>query len=466
MSSTMTPMIPGLSLAAANPRSIHRLRGSPQYLMWPALNFSVRCRCPVSFPAITTRQPFAPASMIRRTVEWPARRKCQPRSRAFASFSAIICALSAGLPTSWTSICGLSNLNWRSTASVRLLIAPPFLPITSPGRSARSVTRVPIGVRWMSRPPKPARRVSLIKYSLSKTRRTFSTMIRLSFRSIFDSRAISDDLLEHDFQVHGIRIPRTAPAVRSRPEGFRRRPLVRVDYFQDHRIRVFLSRELRVRDGALENLEEPLRRFDGIPGGPRPGFVGHPSIVFPHRHGLFEGDHGLQVFARLVNGLPPQLSRQLDGLLPREREVSTIGSSHRLDLVFNRVPAFRHRPHFSGMNFDVRAAPTPGPLWTTAFRVIANSPMSCPIISALISTVTNSFPLWTATFLPMKSGKIGTSRQWVRTASSVPFARSFSTNVRRSSSKPRMNERRGLAGSSSMISSRVIAFISSSVYPR
>src|SRR5439155_25232047 len=86
--------------------------------------------------------------------------------------------------------------------------------------------------------------------------------------------------------------------------------------------------------------------------------------------------------------------------------------------------------------------------------------------SALISTVTNSFPLCTATFLPTKSGRIGTSRQCVRTASSVPFARTFSTNVKRSSSMPRMNERRGRAGKSSMISSRVIAFISSSVYPR
>src|SRR5207244_7587401 len=276
--------------------------------------------------------------------------------------------------TSWTSICGLSNLNWRSTASVRLLIAPPFLPITSPGRSARSVTRVPIGVRWMSRPPKPARRVSLIKYSLSKTRRTFSTMIRLSFRSIFDSRAISDDLLEHDFQVHGIRIPRTAPAVRPRPEALRRRPLVGVDHAQDHRIRVFLSRELRVRDGALEDLEEPLRRFDGIPGGPRSGFVGHPPIVFPHRHGLFEGDHGLQVFARVVTGLPPQLSRQLDGLRPRERKVSAIGSSHRLDLVFDRVPAFRHHPPLISLNFHEPVAPTPRPLWTAPFPFIANPP--------------------------------------------------------------------------------------------
>src|SRR5207249_1195107 len=33
---------------------------------------------------MTTRQPFAPASMILRTVEWPARRKCHPRSSAFA----------------------------------------------------------------------------------------------------------------------------------------------------------------------------------------------------------------------------------------------------------------------------------------------------------------------------------------------------------------------------------------------
>src|SRR6266508_3347156 len=66
----------------------------------------------------------------------------------------------------------------------------------------------------------------------------------------------------------------------------------------------------------------------------------------------------------------------------------------------------------------------------------------------------------------MKSGRIGTSRQCVRTASSVPLARSFSMKVRRSSSMTRMNERRGRAGKSSMISSRVIAFISSSVYPR
>ena len=33
MISTVTPMTPGLSFAAAKPRSIHKFRGSPQYLM-------------------------------------------------------------------------------------------------------------------------------------------------------------------------------------------------------------------------------------------------------------------------------------------------------------------------------------------------------------------------------------------------------------------------------------------------
>src|SRR3989304_2409691 len=32
------------------------------------------------------------------------------------------------------------------------------------------------------------------------------------------------------------------------------------------------------------------------------------------------------------------------------------------------------RPHLSGMNFDERVAPTPGPLWETTLRVIANAP--------------------------------------------------------------------------------------------
>src|SRR5207253_1077731 len=40
--------------------------------------------------------------------------------------------------------------------------------MTRPGRSARRVTRVPMGVRWMSRPPNPARRVSFLRYSVRK----------------------------------------------------------------------------------------------------------------------------------------------------------------------------------------------------------------------------------------------------------------------------------------------------------
>src|SRR3989442_1727411 len=116
----------------------------------------------------------------------------------------------------------------------------------------------------MSSPPKPARRVSFIRYSFRRTRRTFSTMIRLSFRLTFASAGISRHLFQDNLEVHGVLVPWTAPAV---------------------------------------------------------------------------------------------------------------CSGHRLDLVFNRVPELRHpTPHLSGMNFDDRVAPTPGPLCVTGLRVIANSP--------------------------------------------------------------------------------------------
>src|SRR5467141_90986 len=316
----------------------------------------------------------------------------------------------------------------------------------------------------MSSPPKPARRVSFIRYSFRRTRRTFSTMIRLSFRLTFASAGISRHLFQDNLEVHGVLVPWTAAAVRPRTEAFRRCALMSVDHADDHGIGILFPCELRVRDGALEDLEERLCCLHRIPGGPGAGLVRDPPIVFLHWHRLLQGDHLFEVFAGLVDGLPAELSGELDRLLPCERQFPTVCSGHRLDLVFDRVPELRHStPHFSGMNFDDRVAPTPGPLCVTGLRVIANSPMKWPIISGLISTVTNSFPLWIATFLPMKSGRIGTSRQCVRTASSVPFARTFSTKVRRSSSMPRMNERRGRAGKSSMISSRVIAFISSSV---
>src|SRR2546427_7720989 len=226
-------------------------------------------------------------------------KKNQPRSRALASFSAMICAFSAGLATSWTSICGLSNRNRCSTASVRALIAPPFRPITRPGRSARRVTRVPIGVRWISRPPKPARRVSFIRYSFNSTRRTFSTMIRLSFRLTFASVGISRHLFEDDLEVHGVLVPRTASPVRPRTKAFRRRPFVGVDHANDHRVGVFFPGKLRVRDRALEDLEERLRRLHRITGGPDTGLVRDPAVVLLHRYGLLQGDHFLEVFARL-----------------------------------------------------------------------------------------------------------------------------------------------------------------------
>src|SRR2546427_7444733 len=94
-------------------------------------------------------------------------------------------------------------------------------------------------------------------------------------------------------------------------------------------------------------------------------------------------------------------------------------------------------------------------------------PQIVPIISGLISTVSNAFPLWTEAFLPTKSGKIGTSRQCVRSPFSChSAARNRSTKIVCCSSRPRRYVRRGRAGRSSMTSCRVIAFISSRVYPR
>src|SRR6266571_9016097 len=254
----------------------------------------------------------------------------------------MICAFSAGLATSWTSICGLSKRNRCSTASVRALIAPPFRPITRPGRSARSVTRVPIGVRWISRPPKPARRVSFIRYSFNSTRRTFSTMMRLSFRLTFASAGISRHLFEDDLEIHGVLVPRTASAVRPRTKAFRRRALVGVDHAYDHRVRIFFPGEFRVRDRTLEDLEERLCRLHRIAGRAGAGLVRDPAIVLLHRHRLFQSDHLLKILARLVDGLPAQLAGELDGLLPGERELPAVRSGHRLNLVFDRVPELRH----------------------------------------------------------------------------------------------------------------------------
>src|SRR3989475_11120018 len=190
----------------------------------------------------------------------------------------------------------------------------------------------------MSSPPKPARRVSFIRYSFRRTRRRFSTMIRLSFRLTFASAGISRHLFQDNLEVHGVLVPWTAPPVRPRTIAFRRRALVSVDHADDHRVGIFLSGELRVRDRALEDLEEGLRRLDRIAGGPDAGLVRDPPIVLLHRHRLLQGDHFLEVLARPVDRLPAELAGEVHGLLPCARQPPTAGSGHRLGPFFARGP--------------------------------------------------------------------------------------------------------------------------------
>src|SRR5256885_15469453 len=114
----------------------------------------------------------------------------------------------------------------------------------------------------MSSPPKPARRVSFIRYSFRRTRRRFSTMIRLSSRLAFASAGISRHLFQDNLEVHGVLVPWTAAPVRPRTIAFRRRALVSVDHADDHRVGILFPGELRVRGRALEDLEEGLRRLD------------------------------------------------------------------------------------------------------------------------------------------------------------------------------------------------------------
>src|SRR5688572_14082051 len=57
---------------------------------------------------------------------------------------------------------------------VSSLMVAPLRPMTMPGRSATMLTRVPRGVRWMSRPPYPARCVSCCTKSLTRRRLTAS----------------------------------------------------------------------------------------------------------------------------------------------------------------------------------------------------------------------------------------------------------------------------------------------------
>src|SRR2546422_8958359 len=167
-------------------------------------------------------------------------------------------------------------------------------------------------------------------------------MIRLSFRLTFASAGISRRLFQDNLEVHGVLVPWTAPPVRPRTIAFRRRALVRVDHAGDHRVGIFLSGELRVRDRALEDLEEGLRRLDRIAGGPDAGLVRDPPIVLLHWPGLLQGDHFLEVLARLVDRLPAELAGELHGLLPCQRQLPAVSSGPRLDLGFDRVPELPH----------------------------------------------------------------------------------------------------------------------------
>jgi hypothetical protein len=82
-------------------------------------------------------------------------------------------------------LAGLDDLDLGVLDGEAAVEVLPLRPMTIPGRSATMETRVPMGVRWMSMPPKPARSVSLCRYSRIKRRPTasrmnfFSTAIRL-----------------------------------------------------------------------------------------------------------------------------------------------------------------------------------------------------------------------------------------------------------------------------------------------
>ena len=104
--------------------------------------------------------------MIFRIELCPNLRKCQPLSIKFASFDAMISVFTFGFFSSITSMMGLSISNFSFRSSVKLAISLPPLPIMSPGLSTVSTIRVPIKVRCISAPPKPAFLTLFRRYSL------------------------------------------------------------------------------------------------------------------------------------------------------------------------------------------------------------------------------------------------------------------------------------------------------------
>ena len=82
--------------------------------------------------------------------------------------------------------------------------------------------------------------------------------------------------------------------------------------------------------------------------------------------------------------------------------------------------------YLSGTNLEDEVAPIPGRPCLTGLYANENSDSLCPIISGLISTCTNEFPLCTPTTPPIISGTITTERKCVLTVAGFsPKAASF-----------------------------------------
>ena len=111
---------------------------------------------------------------------------------------------------------------------------------------------------------------------------------------------------------------------------------------------------------------------------------------------------------------------------------------------------------------------SPGALCSTFLQVMANSPRRWPIISSVICSVLNSFPLCTWMVAPTISGRITMSRACVLIGLLMPFCLAsliFSMSFLSSSVRPRSRLLRWREGSSLMKSSIGILRSSSRVLP-
>src|SRR5437870_2547918 len=216
----------------------------------------------------------------------------------------------------------------------------------------------------MSSPPKPARRVSFIRYSFRRTRRRFSTMIRLSFRLTFASAGISRRLFQDNLEVHGVLVPWTASMRAAAPD--RRlgpssrsciRPCTRTSSFdpslQRHELR--RSRGADARPAVRDRLARHRELADVVPDHLRPDLDRHEFFPVVHRDLLSDevGEDRDVAAVRAYGLLGPVLADLLDkreaflidaaherASGPRRQELDDLLEGHRLHLV-ERVPAVR-----------------------------------------------------------------------------------------------------------------------------